>query len=116
MYERILREMALNGFKSIREVERKADVAYGTIRNIRLGHMPTSDKLYRIADTLSVSVNYLLTGEKDWDPLGDEPDPTPPEVYRKRRMVLSLIDDLSEENYKIAIDYLQYLRAKEEKK
>jgi transcriptional regulator with XRE-family HTH domain len=116
MYERIMEELKRMGFKSVRELERQADVSYGTVRNIKYGHMPPSDKLYRIADILGVSVNYLLTGEKDWDPLGDEPDPTPPEVYRKRRMVLSLIDDLSEENYKIAIDYLQYLRAKEEKK
>lgn len=111
MYERILSEMSHLGIKSARELERKAGISNGSIRDIRYGHMPGSDKLSRIAAVLGVSVNYLVTGTPDDDPLEN---PTPPEIYEKQRKILHLLEGLSEENYKAAIDYLTFLRFKED--
>lgn len=113
MYERILNEMQNAGIKSIRELERRANLSNGSIKNVRNGSMPSSDKLARIADVLGVSVNYLLTGKPDDDPFDD---PTPPEEYAKQRKVLRLLDGLSDENYKAAIDYLTFLKFKEDMK
>lgn len=113
MYERIMQEIAQLGFKSVREVERMANVSYGTIRNMRYGHTPSSENLVKIATVLGVSANYLLTGQPDDDPFDD---PTPPEMYQKQRKVLSLLDGLSDEKYQAAIDYLTYLKAKEDLK
>ena len=113
MYERIMQEIAQLGFKSVREVERMANVSYGTIRNMRYGHTPSSENLVKIATVLGVSAYYLLTGQPDDDPFDD---PIPPEVYQKQRKVLALLEGLSDENYKVAIDYLTYLKAKEESK
>ena len=111
MYERIIQEMGIIGIKTISDLERKAEVSLGTIRNIRYGHTPKPDSLVRIANVLGVSVNYLLTGQPDDDPFDDS---TPPEVYQKQRKVLSLLDGLSDENYQAAIDYLLYLKHKED--
>ena len=109
MYERIMQEMGIAGIKTISDLERKAEVSLGTIRNIRYGHTPKPDSLVRIANVLGVSVNYLLTGQPDDDPFDN---PTPPEVYQKQRQVLALLEGLSDENYQAAIDYLTYLKAK----
>lgn len=113
MYDRILEEMARKGIKYAAELERMAGLTNGAVRNIRKGHLPTSDRLARIADVLGVSVNYLLTGKPDDDPFDD---PTPPEVYEKQRKVLRLLEGLSDENYKAAIDYLTFLKFKEDMK
>lgn len=113
MYERIMEEIQHKGIKSVRELERLAELSNGTIKSIKNGTMPSSDRLARIADVLGVSVNYLLTGKPDDDPFDD---PTPPEVYAKQRKVLRLLEGLSEENYKAAIDYLTFLRFKEDMK
>lgn len=113
MYDRILKEMAIKGIKYASELERMAGLSNGALRNIRKGHLPTSDRLQRIADVLGVSVNYLLTGRPDDDPFDD---PTPPEVLAKQQKVLRLLDSLSEENYKAAIDYLTFLKFKEDMK
>lgn len=113
MYDRILKEMAIKGIKYASELERMAGLSNGALRNIRNGHLPTSDRLQRIADVLGVSVNYLLTGKPDDDPFDD---PTPPEEYAKQRKVLRLLEGLSDENYKAAIDYLTFLKFKEDMK
>ena len=111
MYERILTEMSLKGIKTISDLERRANISLGTIRNIRYGHTPSTDKLVRVASVLGVSVSYLMTGIPDDDPFDN---PTPPEVYQKQRKVLSLLEGLSDENYQAAVDYLVYLKHKEE--
>ena len=113
MYERILREMEIKGIRYMSDLEKMAGLSNGSIKAIRNGHMPSSDRLTKIANVLGVSANYLLTGQPDDDPFDN---PTPPEVYQKQRQVLALLDGLSDENYKAAIDYLTYLKAKEDMK
>ncbi len=113
MYDRIIEEMQRIGIKTVRELERKADLSNGSIKSIKNGSMPSSDRLARIADVLGVSSNYLLTGKPDDDPFDA---PTPPEEYAKQRKVLRLLEGLSDENYKAAIDYLTFLKFKEDMK
>lgn len=52
LYERILSEMAIKGIKYASELERRAGLTNGAMRNIRNGHLPTPDRLARIADVL----------------------------------------------------------------
>ena len=111
MYERILLEMKIKGIKYIADLEKMAGLSNGSIKAIKNGHMPSSERLTRIANALGVSANYLLTGQPDDDPFDN---PTPPEVYQKQRKVLSLLEGLSDENYQAAVDYLVYLKHKEE--
>ena len=113
-HERIMQRIALLGYKSIREVERTANIPYGTIRNTKYGHMPTSDKMVKLAAVLDVSVSYLVNGSTE----EDDPfiNPTPPEVYQKQRRVMALLAGLNEDDYKSAVDYLIYLNNREEKK
>lgn len=113
MYERILMEMKIKGIRYMADLEKMAGLSNGSIKAIKNGHMPSSERLTRIANVLGVSANYLLTGNPDDDPFDN---PTPPEVYQKQRQVLALLDGLSDDNYKAAIDYLTYLKAKEETK
>ena len=113
MYERILLEMKIKGIKYIADLEKMAGLSNGSIKAIKNGHMPSSERLTRIANALGVSANYLLTGQPDDDPFDN---PTPPEVYQKQRQVLALLEGLSEDSYKVAIDYLTYLKAKEDTK
>ena len=113
MYERILMEMKIKGIKYMADLEKMAGLSNGSIKAIKNGHMPSSERLTKIANVLGVSANYLLTGKPDDDPFDN---PTPPEVYQKQRQVLSLLDGLSPENYQAAIDYLTYLKAKEDMK
>lgn len=113
MYERILLEMKIKGIKYMADLEKMAGLSNGSIKAIKNGHMPSSERLTRIANVLGVSANYLLTGKPDDDPFDN---PTPPEVYQKQRQVLALLEGLSEDSYKVAIDYLTYLKAKEDTK
>ncbi len=113
MYERILMEMKIKGIRYMADLEKMAGLSNGSIKAIKNGHMPSSERLTRIANVLGVSANYLLTGKPDDDPFDN---PTPPEVYQKQREVFALMEGLSEENYKAAIDYLTYLKSKEELK
>lgn len=113
MYERILREMEIKGIRYMSDLEKMAGLSNGSIKAIKNGHMPSSDRLARIANVLGVSAHYLLTGQPDDDPFDN---PTPPEVYQKQRQVLALLEGLSEDSYKAAIDYLTYLKAREDLK
>ena len=105
--------MQEKGIRFVAQLERMAGLSQGSIKHIKSGHTPTATNLSRIADVLGVSVNYLLTGKPDDDPFDD---PTPPEEYAKQRKVLRLLEGLSDENYKAAIDYLTFLKFKEDMK
>lgn len=49
---------------TIAELERKADVGNGTIRNWSKS-LPTADKLQRVAKVLGTSLDYLVNGEDE---------------------------------------------------
>ena len=109
MYERILECMALKGIRYVKDLERQAGLSNGAIRNIRYGHMPTPDRLSRIADVLGVSIQYLLTGETDSEK--HEPD----EIVKRRKQIYSILEGLSPAQFENAIHYLNYLKGLDEK-
>lgn len=109
MYERILECMALKGIRYVKDLERQAGLSNGAIRNIRYGHMPTPDRLSRIADVLGVSIQYLLTGETDSEK--HEPD----EIVKRRKQIYCLLEGLSPAQFENAIHYLNYLKGLDEK-
>lgn len=49
---------------TIAELERKADVGNGTIRNWSKS-LPTADKLQRVAMVLGTTLDYLVNGEDE---------------------------------------------------
>lgn len=49
---------------TIAELERKADVGNGTIRNWSKS-LPTADKLQRVAKVLGTTLDYLVNGEDE---------------------------------------------------
>lgn len=108
MYARIIAEMKIKGIRFISELEAKAGVSPGTIRNIRYGHTPRPDSLVKIADVLGVTVNYLLTGETDAD---EELDPN----TEKRRQINAILDGLSPSQLDNAAHYLLFLASTQEK-
>lgn len=75
----IRRRMAEKGFKSIREVERRAELPVDSLRNYLAGKTKTlrSDKIEKIAATLNLNVIDLVGGESyrpskpgaNWDAL-----------------------------------------------
>ncbi|MBO5969264.1 MAG: helix-turn-helix transcriptional regulator [Clostridia bacterium] len=111
MYERILNEMSIKGIRFIADLERKAGVSPGTVRNIRYGHTPTSGNLVKIAEALDVSVQFLLTGETDTAEAEESS-----EITMKRKKIYSILEGLSPEQFENAIHYLTYLKSMEAKK
>lgn len=109
LYERILSEMAIKGIKYASELERRAGLTNGAMRNIKNGHLPTPDRLSRIADVLGVSIQYLLTGETDSEK--HEPD----EIVKRRKQIYCLLEGLSPAQFENAIHYLNYLKGLDEK-
>lgn len=60
--ERVREARAWSGF-SVREVERRAEMAEGAIRAVERGTMPSLDSLEKIAKALSVSPAWLGYGQ-----------------------------------------------------
>ena len=112
MRERILEVMRKQGFGSMAELERKAGVPSGTMRNMGQGHMPSMDKVRRIANTLGVSVDYIVNGEEEPK---KEPKPLKNQSSDSIREFCSLIASLSDQNMEALFDYLRYLVGKQER-
>lgn len=112
IYERVERLRAENDIKSKLALEMDAGISNGAINKMRF-HTPSLKTVEKLSKRLGVSVNYLLTGKTDDDPFDD---PTPPEVCEKQRKVLRLLEGLSDDSYKAAIDYLTFLKFKEDMK
>ena len=101
-------EMAAMGIRFIAELERRAGIKPGTIRSIRYGHTPSSGNLFKIANALNVSPDYLLTGKTD------EPE-EPIELTSKRNIIKSILTALPPEQFDNAIAYLNYLKGLDKK-
>lgn len=59
-----IKDLAQKQLLSISEIEKSASLGNGTIRRWDTSP-PACDKLLRVANTLNVSVDYLLTGENN---------------------------------------------------
>ena len=112
MRERILEVMRKQGFGSMAELERKAGVPSGTMRNMGQGHMPSMDKVRRIANTLGVSVDYIVNGEEETK---KEPEVKNAKTSDSTREFFTLVASLSDQNMEALFDYLRYLSNKQER-
>lgn len=86
------------------EVERKANLGNGTIRNWIISY-PAIDKFYRVAQVLEVSMEYLLYGkltEKD------------KRVFQIRE-IKEIIEKLDDVNLQIAYDLIKGCEKRNEK-
>lgn len=86
------------------EVERKANLGNGTIRNWIVSY-PAIDKFYRVAQVLEVSMEYLLYGkltEKD------------KRVFQIRE-IKEIIEKLDDVNLQIAYDLIKGCEKRNEK-
>ena len=115
MRERILEVMRKQGFGSMAELERKAGVPSGTMRNMGQGHIPSMDKVRKIANFLGVSVDYIVNGVEDKPELKQGPKPLKNQSSDPIREFCSLIATLSDQNMEALFDYLRYLVAKQER-
>ena len=121
MRERIIKTMRERCIDSMAELERRAGVPSGTMRNMGQGHMPSMDKVRKIANVLGVSVDYIVNGTenpesktavqgsllKELEPLKNSSDAI--------REVMSAIASLSDQNMEALLDYLKYLVGKQER-
>lgn len=111
LYNRITKLLQARG---ITRRKMQADLGLKTqyMTELKSGRMkiPSADKLAAIADYLGVSVQQLLS-EKNI--------PTENNLDEDKRMLLSIIDDLSEDQahylYDLAVSFLQRQRKKEDK-
>ncbi|WP_101773486.1 helix-turn-helix domain-containing protein [Peptostreptococcus faecalis] len=90
-----LKIITKNKRMTIAELERKANVGHGTIRNWDKS-LPSADKLYSVANVLGVSMEYIITGK---DSLTDKID-----------IIAREIVGLDEEKLKIIVDLVKILR------
>ena len=116
MYERILLEMKIKGIKYIADLEKMAGLSNGSIKAIKNGHMPSSERLTRIANALGVSVDYIVNGKED---IVQEKNIEPKQLKNQSsdsiREFFTLVASLSDQNMEALLDYLKYLVGKQER-
>lgn len=115
MRERIIKIMHEKEINSMAELERKAGVPSGTMRNMGQGHMPSMDKVRKIANVLGVSVDYIVNGIETPQEPKKEPKPLKNQSSDPIREFCSLIGSLSDQNMEVLLDYLRYLISKQER-
>ena len=115
MRERIIQSMRERCIDSMAELERRAGVPSGTMRNMGQGHMPSMDKVRKIANVLGVSVDYIVNGTEITQEPKKEPKPLKNQSSDPIREFCSLIGSLSDQNMEALLDYLKYLVGKQER-
>ena len=115
MRERIIKIMHEKEINSMAELERRAGVPGGTMRNMGQGHMPSMDKVRKIANVLGVSVDYIVNGTETHQEPKKEPKPLKNQSSDPIREFCSLISSLSDQNMEVLLDYLKYLVQKQER-
>ena len=112
MRDRILNCMRDKGINSMAELERRADVPSGTMRNMGQGHMPSMEKVRKIANVLGVSVDYIVNGTVETKKEPEVPVSKPSDSIRE---FMALVASLSDQNMEALFDYLRYLSNKQER-
>ena len=115
MRERIIKVMQEKGIYSMAELERRAEVPSGTMRNMGQGHVPSMDKVRKIANYLGVSVDYIVNGTEKTSEPKQEPVQLKTQPSDPIREFCSLIGSLSDQNMEALLDYLKYLVGKQER-
>lgn len=115
MRDRIIKIMQERGINSMAELERKAGVPSGTMRNMGQGHIPSMDKVRKIANVLGVSVDYIVNGTEIQQEQKKESNQSKVQSSDSIREFCSLIGSLSDQNMEVLLDYLRYLISKQER-
>ena len=116
MRERIIKIMHEKEINSMAELERRAGVPGGTMRNMGQGHMPSMDKVRKIANCLGVSVDYIVNGgEENMKETSIEPKQLKNQSSDSIREFFTLAASLSDQNMEALLDYLKYLVGKQER-
>lgn len=79
-----IKALVIDKGMSIAELERKSDISNGTIARWNK-HLPSGDKLQRVAKTLGTTIDYLVNGEDD------------SELSEKSKILARNAEDLTEE-------------------
>lgn len=115
MRDRIIKVMKERGIYSMAELERKAGVPQGTLRNMGQGHMPSMEKVNKIATYLGVSVDYIVNGTEAAPEVKTEPKPPIIQQPDPIREFFTLVASLSDQNMEALLDYVRYLASKQER-
>jgi transcriptional regulator with XRE-family HTH domain len=101
------------------ELERKAGVPSGTLRNMGQGHMPSAEKVRKIASVLGITVDYIVNGDGEEDVLSDsitiikqEPKKVSSPTVKEFATIIYSLDD---QNMEALFDYARYLLSKQER-
>ena len=85
-------------------VVKKLSVAHGSITNWKKGTVPNGKTLQKIADYFNVSVDYLLTGQKE-----KAPQDIPEGLSELDAEIIKVFSTLPEEKKQQALSYLEFL-------
>ena len=102
--ENLKSELEYQGLQ-IKELAAKSGISRNTLANYLTGHnsLPTADNAVKIAQSLGVSVEYLMTGDSSTKSLIDS---LPPK-YRKLLKVFQALDETDQEAVLHLISILQ---------
>ena len=121
MKERILQAMREKGIFSMAELERKSGIPTGTMRNLGQGHMPSMAKLKKMSETLGVSVDWIVYGDKEEKEAPEKAETKMgPSGFRVPssdpiREFAYLLSSLNDQNIQALIDYMRYLVSRQER-
>ena len=102
--ENLKSELEYQGLQ-VKELAAKCGISRNTLANYLTGHnsLPTADNAVKIAQSLGVSVEYLMTGDSSTKSLIDS---LPPK-YRKLLKVFQALDETDQEAVLHLISILQ---------
>lgn len=122
MRDRIIKAMREKGINSMAELERRAGIPTGTMRNAGQGHMPSMDKIKKICNLLGVTVDWILYGDEEVS------DDTTRDRDNKKESAIPAVENadpvrefarmvylLNDQNMQSLLDYLRYLLSRQER-
>lgn len=119
MRDRILKAMRDKGIQSMAELERQAGVPSGTLRNMGQGHMPSTEKVRKIASVLGITVDYIISGDEATVEAESNMIKSKTEPVKKSGSAIkefaAVIASLSDQNMEALVDYARYLLSKQER-
>ena len=86
-------------------VAKELGISSGSVTSWKNGKVPHHSTLLKIADYFGVSVDYLLTGEKE-----KAPREIPEGLSELDAEIIKVLSSLSEERKQQALSYLDFLR------
>lgn len=115
MRDRIVQAMRNVGIGSMAELERQSGIPSGTMRNIGQGHMPSMEKIRKISNTLGVSVDWLVNGDKVEKTEQIEKKSVEKVSTNPVGEFFKMVASLNDQNMESLVDYLRYLLSRQER-